>query len=149
MSIFLNTFVDILRALLISLSILCIPIFVVGILTCPTIDSFDAKKELKRCYRGQHLPDDHPDKPKGWFAETAARFTAVVATEVASGLGYEVKHVPILGLAIFTTVTLNSVNMECYWIGAFNKWYFIMQRKLEGKSKMASTNLSFLAQIQV
>ncbi|KAL7461145.1 hypothetical protein ACHAXS_001572 [Conticribra weissflogii] len=32
--------------------------------TCPTAESFDAKRELKRVLRGDNLPEDHPDKPK-------------------------------------------------------------------------------------
>ncbi|KAL7552245.1 hypothetical protein ACHAWF_015473 [Thalassiosira exigua] len=35
--------------------------------TCPTSDSFDGKKELKRVLRGEKLPEDHPDKPKEAF----------------------------------------------------------------------------------
>lgn len=128
-AVLLNIFSDVIQMFSLSLSFLLLPFIIIAALTCPNMTTFNAKKELKRVLRGQHLPEDHPEKPKGWLAETTARFTASVATELASGLGYEVEHRP-LGCAIFTTVKLNSVDTECYWIGAFNKWYFIMQRKL-------------------
>ena len=32
--------------------------------TCPTDESFEGKRELKRVLRGEKLPEDHPDKPK-------------------------------------------------------------------------------------
>lgn len=32
--------------------------------TCPSDDSFEGKRELKRVLRGEKLPEDHPDKPK-------------------------------------------------------------------------------------
>jgi hypothetical protein len=32
--------------------------------TCPSDESFDGKRELKRVLRGENLPEDHPDKPK-------------------------------------------------------------------------------------
>jgi len=133
-AVVLNVFSGLIQSVSLSLSIVLVPIIVMASFTCPDMRSFDAKKELKRVYRGQHLPEDHPEKPKGWLAETTARLTATVATELASGLGYEVVHMP-LGCAVFTTVKLNSVDMECYWIGAFNKWYFIMQRKLNNSQQ--------------
>merc|ERR1712157_480233 len=58
-----------LKALSLSLPIILVPLIVMGFLTCPDIKSFDARKELKRVFRGQHLPEDHPEKPKGWLAE--------------------------------------------------------------------------------
>ena len=42
-------------------------VYFYGLQTCPTVESFDAKKELKRVLRGHHLPEDHPNKPKGFF----------------------------------------------------------------------------------
>jgi hypothetical protein len=32
--------------------------------SCPSDDSFEGKRELKRVLRGEKLPEDHPDKPK-------------------------------------------------------------------------------------
>ena len=60
---------------------------------CPANDTFDAKKELKRVLRGQHLPEGHQDKPAGdWLSRTVARVTASVAAEAATALGYEVSY---------------------------------------------------------
>ncbi len=68
-----------------------IPIlFLYMVQTCPEESTFDAKKELKRVLRGYHLPEDHPEKPKGFWKETLARVTASVVTELSTGLGYEI-----------------------------------------------------------
>lgn len=49
-----------------ALIALGLPLFYLYLVqTCPPIASFDAKKELKRVLRGHHLPEDHPNKPKG------------------------------------------------------------------------------------
>ena len=57
-----------LKAILTSLTSLYAILFVVLYFylrqTCPSVGSFDGKKELKRVLRGNHLPDTHPDKPK-------------------------------------------------------------------------------------
>ena len=56
-----------------------------------SISFFDlAKKELKRVLRGEHLPENHVDKPKGFFDQALSRINATVTTELATGLGYEV-----------------------------------------------------------
>jgi len=137
-AILVNAFSDAIQLLSLSLSVLLIPFLIIASMACPDISTFDAKKELKRVLRGQHLPENHPEKPKGWFAETTARVAATVAGELATGLGYEVTHMPLI-CAIFTTVKLNSLDTECYWIGAFNKWYFIMQRKLDTVATTTAT----------
>eukprot|EP00542_Grammatophora_oceanica_P015821 CAMPEP_0194034590 /NCGR_PEP_ID=MMETSP0009_2-20130614/7013_1 /TAXON_ID=210454 /ORGANISM="Grammatophora oceanica, Strain CCMP 410" /LENGTH=200 /DNA_ID=CAMNT_0038675577 /DNA_START=390 /DNA_END=995 /DNA_ORIENTATION=- len=97
-----------------------------AIQTCPSMDTFDAKKELKRVMRGHHLPEDHPNKPRGWFNETMARVQATVATEVATGLsGYEVSVYNLLGAAILTKVYVPSVQMTYVWLGIVEKWRFV------------------------
>eukprot|EP00540_Astrosyne_radiata_P008618 CAMPEP_0116838014 /NCGR_PEP_ID=MMETSP0418-20121206/8976_1 /TAXON_ID=1158023 /ORGANISM="Astrosyne radiata, Strain 13vi08-1A" /LENGTH=233 /DNA_ID=CAMNT_0004467967 /DNA_START=137 /DNA_END=838 /DNA_ORIENTATION=+ len=74
-----------------SLYILLLPIvYLYAVQSCPSQESFEPKRELKRILRGHHLPEDHPDKPKGWWNETVARVTASVSTELATGFGYEV-----------------------------------------------------------
>lgn len=85
------TILKILKVLLGSIFILVLPLIILyAMSTCPTNDSFDAKKELKRVLRGHHLPENHPDKPKDdWFSSAIARVTASVATELATSLGYE------------------------------------------------------------
>lgn len=65
-------------------------IYLYAVQKCPSNESFDAKKELKRVLRGYHLPDNDPNKPKGLIGETLARVQASAATEVAMAPGYEI-----------------------------------------------------------
>ena len=85
------TILRILSSLFFSVYVLVVPLVVLyGLSNCPSNESFDAKKELKRVLRGHHLPSNHPDKPKeDWLSNTIARVTASVATELATSLGYE------------------------------------------------------------
>jgi hypothetical protein len=92
---------------------------------CPLESSFEAKKELKRVFRGHHLPKENPDKPKGFLEGMAARVAASVTTELATLPGYQVTMTNLAGAAIVSSVTVPTVKMECYWVGAFGKWYYI------------------------
>jgi hypothetical protein len=48
-----------------GLYVLAFPIvYLYLVQNCPTIESFNAKKELKRVLRGAHLSEDDPNKPK-------------------------------------------------------------------------------------
>lgn len=123
----------IIMAALASFLIFFIPLFFFAKSTCPPDDSFDAKKELKRVLRGVHLPDDDPRKPKSWLEKTVSRVTASVATELATGLGYELSLLHLGGLATVATVKVDVANVECFWIGAFNKWFYIRQRNLNAE----------------
>ena len=116
--------------------ILAFPLaYLYGVQTCPTNASFDAKKELKRVMRGHQLPEDHPDKPKGWLAENLARVAATVTTELATGLsGYEVEMWDVAGAAKVATVRVASINAECVWIGWFGRWTYVYQREIEPRS---------------
>lgn len=129
-AIMINIFYEVLQVFFISFGLIVVPFFITASLTCPDITTFDTMKELKRVFRGDHLSDNDPNKPKGWLSETAARFTATLTANLASGLGYEVSHTSFMGFAILTRVKLEATNIECYWIGIFNKWYFITQRKV-------------------
>lgn len=105
-------------------------VFVYAIMTCPPIESFDAKKELKRVLRGYHLPENDPNKPKGFIEKAYAKVTASVTTELATGMGYEVTLYPFLGAAIVAAVRVPGANMDCYWIGAFGKWRYLFQQEI-------------------
>lgn len=59
--------------------------------TCPSPATFDAERELKRVLRGHYLPEDNPEKPRGWLQETMASVTASVATWI---VGIHRDHVP-------------------------------------------------------
>ena len=48
-----------------GLYVLAFPIvYLYLVQNCPKIESFNAKKELKRVLRGAHLAEDDPNKPK-------------------------------------------------------------------------------------
>mmetsp|Transcript_19138 Transcript_19138/g.41403 ORF Transcript_19138/g.41403 Transcript_19138/m.41403 type:complete len:319 (+) Transcript_19138:1259-2215(+) len=128
----------VLASALFMIWILAFPLaFLYGIQTCPTNDSFDPKKELKRVMRGHNLPEDHPDKPKGWVAEGVARAVATVTTELATGIsGYEVEMWDLVGAAKVATVRVPSINAECYWVGAFGRWTYVMQRDIEPRARV-------------
>mmetsp|Transcript_31577 Transcript_31577/g.38619 ORF Transcript_31577/g.38619 Transcript_31577/m.38619 type:complete len:292 (-) Transcript_31577:364-1239(-) len=111
--------------------VILLPVGAYASFTVPSVESFDAKKELKRVLRGKHLPENHPDKPQGWFQKTAAKITASVVTETAALAGYTVEMLDFFGVARCATVRLNANNLECYWIGAFETWWFVYQREVE------------------
>jgi hypothetical protein len=102
---------------------------------CPSPESFDAKKELKRVLRGKHLPETHPDKPKGFLESVAARVAATVTTELATLPGYQVQMTNLAGAAIVSSVKVPSAKMECYWVGAFGTWFYITARELSSDIK--------------
>lgn len=93
--------------------------------TCPDMNTFDAKKELKRVLRGHHLPDTHPSKPKDFLSETVARVAASVTTEAMMFTGYEIETLPLANAIIVQTVRVPSAKLTCYWVGAANKWWYI------------------------
>jgi hypothetical protein len=73
------------------LYMLAFPIlYLYAVKTCPSNESFDAKKELKRVMRGYYLPENDPNKPKGFIGETLARAQASATAEVAMAPGYEI-----------------------------------------------------------
>ena len=110
-----------------------VPCLLLLTFTCPSVDSFQAKKELKRVYRGQHLPDKHPDKPKSWLAKAAARVGASVGVEIFAAGGFETTFSPVViwasvppvCLARFANVKINATGESFVWIGIVNKWYFL------------------------
>lgn len=113
------------------LYVLALPILYLYLVqNCPSDASFDAKKELKRVMRGHHLPDDHPDKPKGFFSETLARVAATVTAEVATGLGYEITMISMAGAVKVACVRVPAAKMDYYWAGLANRWYYVYSNEL-------------------
>jgi hypothetical protein len=98
--------------------------------TCPSEASFDAKKEMKRVLRGAHLPDDDPNKPKGLISETLARINASLATEVATGLGYEVTLTDVAGAVRVACLRVPAAKMDFYWVGALKTWYYVYSMEI-------------------
>jgi hypothetical protein len=104
--------------------------------TCPSPESFDGKKELKRVLRGTHLPEEHPDKPKGYFGKMAAKVTASITTEMATTLpGSQQTLTNYGGAGILATMKVPTFNMECYWVGAIGEWRYIYSRELNTKQE--------------
>lgn len=123
---------QILSQAMFALSLLFVPVlYFYALQTCPHETSFDAKRELRRVMRGEQLPDNHPDKPKGWLDETIARVNARITTELATGLGYEVTMMSVAGAAWFTTVRVPTSGMDFYWIGAFDRWIYVYATKYD------------------
>ena len=105
--------------------------------SCPPIASFHAKQELKRVLRGHHLPEQHPDKPSGFWEQTLARVTASVATELATVAGYEVSSVLLAGgAAWFQTIRVGQ--REFYWVGAAQRWWYLFSREVPPQSSAKS-----------
>lgn len=102
------------------LAIFLVPVlYLYAAANCPTNNTFDAKKELKRVMRGAHLPAEQ--KPKGFFEQGLSRLAASVTTELATSLGYEVSLTDILGAAKLASVKVPVANAEFYWMGIFGE----------------------------
>jgi hypothetical protein len=113
------------------LYVLAIPALYLYLLgTCPPEESFDAKQQLKRVLRGAHLPENHPDKPKGMLSEALARLQATVATELATLPGYEVTQTNLLGAIVVSCVRVPTAAMDFYWVGAANRWFYVTSVQL-------------------
>ncbi len=100
--------------------------------SCPSAESFDPKKELKRVMRGAHLPEEQ--QPKGFFEQNLNRLAASISTEIATSLGYEVRMTEYFGVAKMSVVKVPVAGFEYYWIGAVNRWQYIGQRELKNKN---------------
>ena len=116
----------ILASVLTSIFVLGIPILFIAQTTCPADSSFDPKKEVKRVFRSEHLPEDR--KPKSWLQKTISKVSASVTTELATGFGYEVTLIHFFGFATLAKVKIDVLNSEFFWVGAFNKWTHILKR---------------------
>lgn len=99
------------------------------IATCPVAASFHVKQELKRVLRGHHLPEQHPDKPVGFFQQTVARLTATVTTELVTATGYEQSTLSLAGGAAWWQ-TVRVGQREFYWLGAAHRWWYLFSREL-------------------
>ena len=95
---------------------------------CPSNDTFDAKKELKRVMRGAHLPEEH--QPKGFFEKGLNKLTASITTEIATSLGYEIRINDYFGIAKMASVKVPVSGYSYYWIGIFDRWRYMGQREI-------------------
>ena len=105
-----------------SLSILLAPIaYVYATQTCPSVESFDTKKELKRVMRGAHLPEEQ--QPRGFLERSMSRLAASIGTELATSLGYEVSVDDYWGAGRVVWVRVPVAGMDFCWVGVFGELY--------------------------
>eukprot|EP00579_Thalassiosira_antarctica_P000986 CAMPEP_0201869406 /NCGR_PEP_ID=MMETSP0902-20130614/2930_1 /ASSEMBLY_ACC=CAM_ASM_000551 /TAXON_ID=420261 /ORGANISM="Thalassiosira antarctica, Strain CCMP982" /LENGTH=143 /DNA_ID=CAMNT_0048394905 /DNA_START=30 /DNA_END=458 /DNA_ORIENTATION=- len=83
--------------------------------TCPTSDSFDGKRELKRVLRGDKLPEDHPDKPKGFFEKTLAKVSAAIEGEAAALAGCKVEIMDLWGIIKIASIQHPITKTAYFW----------------------------------
>ena len=103
--------------------------------TCPTNESFDKRKELKRVLRGHHLAEDHPNKPKGYLESIMAKATASVTAETAVLAGTEVQLTSYQGACVMVEMKVPTINVTFYWIGIAGSWRYLFSRQLDGSKK--------------
>lgn len=77
------------------------------------------------------LPDDHPEKPKGFFEKTLKKVTATIEAETAALAGCRVEIIDLYGLARVATIQHPLTKANYYWFGALSKWRFIMCRDVQ------------------
>lgn len=115
------------------LTIFILPIlYLYASANCPSNDTFDAKKELKRVMRGAHLPEEN--QPKGFFEQGFNRLAASIATEMATSLGYEISMTDYAGAAKLASVKVPIAGYTYHWIGILDKWRYIGQREIPGSN---------------
>ena len=91
---------------------------------CPSDDSFDSKRQLKRVLRGHHLADDDPGKPKGFVGQNWRRLQASIATELPSVMGQH--HVTIQPIGTIAKVARVRVQQKEYtWMGVMGRWLYV------------------------
>ncbi|KAL3809673.1 hypothetical protein ACHAXA_004224 [Cyclostephanos tholiformis] len=93
--------------------------------TCPTNESFDGKRELKRILRGDQLPKDHPNKPKGFLEKAIAKVSASIEAEAAVFAGCKVEILDVGGVFKIASVQHPITKTVFFWLGAVNKWRYI------------------------
>ena len=80
--------------------------------TCPTNETFEAKKELKRVLRGYYKSDADPSKPKNFLEKALAKVNATVEAEAAALAGCNVEII-VSAYELFVGIA----SCRCYfWI---------------------------------
>lgn len=126
----------ILATIALPLMIVALPIaYMYATQNCPSNDSFDAKVELKRVMRGQHLPESQA-KPKGFIEQAISKAKATVETNLATSMGYEVTLANFGGAFTVATVRYPVMQQDLFWIGAFGEWRYLGCREIPEDSKL-------------
>lgn len=102
-------------------------VYFYAVQTCPALESFDAKRELKRVMRGA---DDPADKPRGLIRNRLNRLGANITTEVASAFGYEVTLYNFLGAANVAAFRVPALETDYFWVGCFGRWTYMGCREI-------------------
>ena len=105
--------------------------------TCPINESFDAKKELKRVLRGYYKSDTDPSKPKNFLEKALAKVNATVEAEAAAFAGCNVEIIDLMGLAKIASINNSITQTSYFFLGAVNKWRYIMAKDFPGKETKA------------
>jgi len=108
-------------------------------ITCPTNDSFDGKKELKRVLRGEKLPEDHPQKPKGFLEKAMAKVSASLEAEAAAFAGCKIEIMDIFGIVKIASIKHPITNTVYIWLGAKSKWRYIMAKDTAAEGSRPKT----------
>jgi hypothetical protein len=107
-----------------SLAFFAAPVlYLYAVQSCPSVESFDAKRELKRVMRGAHLPEEQ--QPKGFLERTMNRMAASAGVELATSLGYELSVDDYWGAGRVARVRVPVAGYDFYWIGAFGKLIYV------------------------
>ena len=64
----------------------------------------------------------------------AAKVTATVTTELATLPGYTTEMTPFFKptpAAILVCMSVPTVNMQYYWVGAKGEWYFVFSKEIK------------------
>lgn len=123
-------------SVLLMLSVLVFPaVYVYLVHTCPKEASFEAKRQLKRVLRGDHLNEDDPNKPKGYLESMVARASASVSAETAALTGYSQEMTNYGGAIILASLVVPSQKVQVYWVGVLGQWRYAYTRSLTADSK--------------
>jgi len=99
--------------------------------TCPSRESFEGRKELKRVLRGYHLSEDHPEKPKGYMESIMAKASASLMAETAFAVtGMDIIFTSYQGACLLVEMKVPSTTSKFYWIGIAGSWRYLYSRPL-------------------
>lgn len=103
--------------------------------TCPTIDTFDAKEELKPILGGYHLPAEEQDRRSSWEKMLSSAKASVTAEYSALVGDTQTEFTHFFGVVIVAKVTCQQ--QSYYWLGARQEWTFLYKNGGNGTGSAA------------